>query len=178
MIHVLFLVDTTPLIWYTERQKTVATSTYGSELVAARIGTEMVIEVEYKLKMLGMGLERTSLIIGDNMSVILNITHPSSMLKKKHIAVAYHRVKETIAFKVMYFCHLPSTANVVDILTKHLSSQIFHDLLKQYLYRKAKVHEKAQNITATLVGRIISVTMSEFEEVAAFQKHYALVPGE
>ena len=73
------------------------TSTYGSELVAARIGTETVIEVRYKLRMLGMGLEKTSLMVGDNMSVILNTTISSSMLKKKHNAVAYHRVRESIA---------------------------------------------------------------------------------
>ena len=56
----------------------------------------MVIEVRYKLRMLGMGLEGTSLMVGDNMSVISNTTIPSSMLKKKHNAVAYHRVRETI----------------------------------------------------------------------------------
>ena len=44
---VFLLANNTPLIWYTKRQKTVETSTYGSELVAARIGTEMVIEVRY-----------------------------------------------------------------------------------------------------------------------------------
>ena len=79
---ILLLVNNTPLIWYTKRQKTVETSTYGSELVAARLGTEMVIEVRYKLRMSGMGLEKTSLIVGDNMSVISNNTTPSSMLKK------------------------------------------------------------------------------------------------
>ena len=113
----------------------------------------MVIEVRYKLRMLGMGLERTSLMVGDNMSVILNTTIPSSMLKKKHNAVAYHRVRESIASKVMYFCHLPSTANITDVLTKPLSSEIFHGLLRQYLYRKPKVHKKTQNITVSLVRR-------------------------
>ena len=65
----LLLVNNTPLIWYTNRQNTVETSTYGSELLAARTGTEMVIEVRYKLRMLGMGLEKISLMLGDNMSV-------------------------------------------------------------------------------------------------------------
>ena len=41
-----------------KKQMTVDTSTYGSELVAARIGTEMVNEVRYKLGMLGISLEK------------------------------------------------------------------------------------------------------------------------
>ena len=56
---ILLLVNNTLLIWYTKRQKTVETSTYVSDFVAAKIETEMVIEVRYKLRILGMGLERT-----------------------------------------------------------------------------------------------------------------------
>ena len=103
---ILLLVNNTPLIWYTKRQKTVETSTYGSELVAARIAVEMVMEVRYKLRMLGIPLERTSLMVGDNMSVILNTTIPSSMLKKKHNAISYHKVREAIAAKLVEFAHL------------------------------------------------------------------------
>ena len=58
----------------------VEASTYGSDLVAARIETEMVNGVRYKLRMLG--IKRTSLRVGDEMSVLLNTTILSSMLKK------------------------------------------------------------------------------------------------
>ena len=88
---ILLCVNNTPLIWYTKCQKTVESSTYGSELVSARVAVDMVVEVRYKLRMLGIPLEDTSLLIGDNMSVILNTTLPSSMLKKKHNAIAYRR---------------------------------------------------------------------------------------
>ena len=37
-------VNLTPSKWYSKRQNTVETSTYGSELVAARIAIEMIIE--------------------------------------------------------------------------------------------------------------------------------------
>ena len=43
---ILLLVNNTPLIWYTKRQRIAETSTYGSELVAARIAVEMIIEVK------------------------------------------------------------------------------------------------------------------------------------
>src|SRR5688500_10049992 len=133
---ILLCVNNTPLIWYTKRQKTVETSTYGSELVAARVAVELVIEVRYKLRMLGVPLEETSLLVGDNMSVVINTTLPSSMLKKKHNAIAYHRVREAIAAKIINFAHIGSQVNVADILTKPLTSEIFHRLLENYMFRK------------------------------------------
>jgi hypothetical protein len=42
--------------------------------------------------MLGIPVNETSLMLGNNMSVVLNTTLPSSMLKKKHNAIAYHRI--------------------------------------------------------------------------------------
>jgi hypothetical protein len=63
-----------------ERQKTVETSTYGSELVAARI-VDLIIEMRYKLRLLGVRLEANR-DAGDNMSVVLNTTIPSSSLKE------------------------------------------------------------------------------------------------
>jgi hypothetical protein len=35
-----------------------------------------------------------ALMLGDNMSVVLNTAVPSSVLKKKHNAISYHRVRE------------------------------------------------------------------------------------
>jgi hypothetical protein len=67
---ILLLVKNTPLTWISKRQKTVETSTYGSELFVAKIATDLIIEWRYKLRMLGVKLERTSLMVGDNMSIV------------------------------------------------------------------------------------------------------------
>ena len=42
---VLMLINNTPLQWVSKRQGTVETSTYGSELIAARTAIDMIIEV-------------------------------------------------------------------------------------------------------------------------------------
>ena len=60
------------------------------------------------------------------------------MLKKKHNAIAYHRVREAIASKIVNFAHVPSTSNIADVLTKPLNSEIFHNLMKVYMFRKPK----------------------------------------
>jgi hypothetical protein len=54
----------------------------------------------------------------ENMSVVFNTSVPSSVLKKAHNVIAYHRVREAIVAKVMRFAYIKSEENVSDILTK------------------------------------------------------------
>jgi hypothetical protein len=58
------------------------------------------------LRSLGVALDGPALMLGDNMSVVLITTFPSSVLKKKHNAIAYHRVKMTIAGRIMRFAYI------------------------------------------------------------------------
>jgi hypothetical protein len=69
--------------------------------VASRIATEFILEIRYMLRSLGVALDGLSLMLGDNISVFLNTTVPSSVLKKKHNAIAYHRVREAIAERII-----------------------------------------------------------------------------
>jgi hypothetical protein len=131
-----------PLTWLSKRQKTVKTSTYGSELVAACIATDLIIEWRYKLRMLGVVVEESSMLVGDNMSVVLNTTLPSSVLKKKHQACNYHRVREAIAGRICNFCHIDTQLNVADICTKPLHGPLFASLAKEYLFRRPVEYPK------------------------------------
>lgn len=132
---ILMFMNNTPVKWISKRQKTVETSTYGSELVAAKQATEMVMEYRYILRMMGVPLDGPALMLGDNNSVVLNCSMPSSVLKKKHNACSYHRVREAIAAGILKFTHIPSESNYADILTKALSSATFHQLVKPLLFR-------------------------------------------
>jgi hypothetical protein len=71
-------------------QKTVETSTYGFELVASRNTTELILEVRFMLRSLCAALDRPTLVLGDNMLVVLSNSDPSSVMKKKNNAIAYH----------------------------------------------------------------------------------------
>jgi hypothetical protein len=87
---ILVILNNTPFIWISKLQKIVETSTYGSELVASRVATELILEIRCILRSLGVALDGPALILGDNMSVVLNTTVPSSVFTKKHNAIAYH----------------------------------------------------------------------------------------
>jgi hypothetical protein len=41
---ILVMLNNTPIRWISKRQKTVETSTYGSELVASRVSTELILK--------------------------------------------------------------------------------------------------------------------------------------
>jgi hypothetical protein len=116
--EIFVMINNTPIRWISKHQKTAETSTYGSELVATRSATELILEIRYMLWSLVVALDGPALILGDNMSLVLNTTDPSSVLKKKHSAIAYHRVREAIAARIMRFAYIKSEENVSDVLTK------------------------------------------------------------
>jgi len=132
---VLLFLNNTPVKWISQRQKTVETSTYGSKLVAAKTATELILEYRHTLRMMGSEPDGPALMLGDNNSVVLNCTMPNSVLKKKHAACSYHRVREAIAAGIMKFSHVPSDLNYADMLTKPVSGPAYRQLVQPLLFR-------------------------------------------
>ena len=89
---VLLFVCCAPIIWYSKRQNTVETSTFGSEFIAAKMVTEMIQALQYKLCMMGIPIDGPTNMFCDNKAVVRNSTMPESTLKKKHVANCYHCV--------------------------------------------------------------------------------------
>ena len=77
-------------------------------------------------------------MVGENMSVVLNTTIPSSTLKKKHLGCAYHHVREAVAGEFILYGHIKSEFNLADIGTKPLGFIILHRLIDPYLFRYPK----------------------------------------
>jgi hypothetical protein len=67
---ILHLVNKTPIDWYSKRQATVETVTYGSEFVAARVCVEQIIDLCTTLRYLGVPVRDKSYMFGDNKSVV------------------------------------------------------------------------------------------------------------
>ena len=109
-------------------------STYGSKLVAGKQAIKLLLEYSYMLRMMGTRLEKSALLLGDNNSVVLKTKMPSSVLKKKHCAVSYHKIRETIAAGIVMFSHISSEHNYADILTKPLGPNKFTELVKSLLF--------------------------------------------
>ena len=95
--------------------------------------------------MIGVPLDGPAMLLGDNMSVVLNTTVPSSVLKKKHCAIGYHCVREAIAAKILRFAHIPSETNIADVLTKPLVGEKFYRIVKPLFFRVPKTVVKGQH---------------------------------
>ena len=85
--------------------------------------------INYKLRMLGVPIDGPAMLLGDNMSVVLNCSLPSSTLKKKNCAISLHMVREAAAAGIMQLAHVPGTENVSDILTKAQVPQVHYRLM-------------------------------------------------
>ena len=73
------------------------------------------------------------MVFGDNKSVIISGSIPSSGLKKKHNAIAYHRVREAVAAGIIQLVHVPGVENIADVLTKPLAPYVHRRLVGEFL---------------------------------------------
>ena len=100
---ILHLINGTPFDWYTKKQSTVETATYGSEFTATRIAIDQVIECRTMLRYLGVPMIGKTYMFGDNKSVVDSSSYHQSKLHKRHTALSFHRVREAIAAKIVLF---------------------------------------------------------------------------
>jgi hypothetical protein len=112
--------NTAPISWYSKKQSTVESSTFGSEFVALRISAEQIISLRYKLRMFGIPIDGPANVFCDNESVFKNASLAESRLKKKHNSVCFHRVRECVASAILMPFKVGTDFNLADILTKSL----------------------------------------------------------
>ena len=88
--------NTTPIDWFSKKQGTVKTATYGTKFVAGRTCVEQIIDLCLTLQYLGVRIMSRSYMFGDNKSVVDSTMKPQSKLHKWHTALSFHRVRESI----------------------------------------------------------------------------------
>jgi hypothetical protein len=116
---VLPLINGTQFDWYSKKQSTVETATYGSESVAARTDIEQIIA---------------------NRGTI-----PQSTLNKRHVALSFHRVRESIAAGIVNFHFVNTKYNPANILSKHWSYSTVSHHLHKLLFRSDCANEETND---------------------------------
>ena len=115
---VILFVNRAPIVWFSKRQNTVESSTFGSEFVAMRQAIELIEGLRYKLRMMGVPLDGATSIYCDNDAVVKSTTAPESTLKKKHNAICYHRSREAQAAGHVRIAKISGEENLADVFTK------------------------------------------------------------
>jgi hypothetical protein len=85
-------VQNAPIIWFSKRQNAVESSSFGSEFVTLRIAKELLVALQYKLRMFGVPIEGPCNVFCDNSGVVKNTSILESRLMKKHNAINYHAI--------------------------------------------------------------------------------------
>lgn len=131
---ILIFLNRAPIMWFSKRQNTVESSTFGSEFIAMKQAVEMIEGLRYKLRMMGIEVDGSTSIFGDNESVVRSASRPESTLKKKHTSIAYHRVREAQAAKIVRVAFCLGETNLADILTKPLPGPRKKALIRHILW--------------------------------------------
>jgi hypothetical protein len=131
---ILIFVQNAPILFYSKRQNSVETSTFGSEFVALRIGEEMIEGLRYKLRMFGVPIDGPAKVLCDNEGVVKNASIPESALNKKANAINYNKVREAVAKGIILIAKEDGQTNLADILTKVIAGIKRKFLLSKILW--------------------------------------------
>ena len=150
----LHFVNKTPADWYSKKQATVETATYGSEFVTAETAAEQIMDIRQSLRYPGEPIGSKSFLSGINRSVVTSATLPHSTLTKHHIILAFHRVREAIAAKPMAFYWIHSAYNLSDMVSKHWDHPTVYPMILKLLITRGNItlipreatQEKEKNI--------------------------------
>ena len=130
---ILLFVNGALISWFSKKQNTVESATFGSELVAMRIARDQIVALRIKLKMFGVPLKGPTNVYCDNRGVVLNTSVPTSTLNKKHNSINYHVVREAAAAGILRVMKEDTETNMADALTKLLPHDRHSELLS-FLY--------------------------------------------
>eukprot|EP00957_Ditylum_brightwellii_P106566 8130435-Ditylum_brightwellii.AAC.1 len=124
----IIFVGKTPVMYQSKRHGAVETSTYGAEFMAMNTVVEEMMVLRYMLHCLGVKVSKPTRILGDNRSVIINSTVPSSLLKKNHVAISYHMAREATTARIINPLKTKEDWNFVDVLIKPVIQKTFASL--------------------------------------------------
>ena len=131
---ILLFCNRAPVMWYSKRQNTVETSTFGSEFIALKIAVELIEGLRYKLRMFGVPVEGPTNIFCDNEAVYTNVSVPESTLKKKQHSISYHRCREAVAAGTTRVAKEGTKTNLADLFTKLMSRPSREAILDRFTY--------------------------------------------
>jgi hypothetical protein len=83
--------------------------------------------------MMGVTLDGPTNVFCDNEAVVKNTTCPELQLKKKHVAICYHRVLEACASEMIRIFEEDGLTNLANLLTKNLPGPRLQELIGRIL---------------------------------------------
>ena len=152
---ILIFVQNAPIIWYSKKQNTVESSSFGSEFVAMRTARDMIVSLRHKLRAFGIPLKGPAHMFCDNQGVVNNTSMPQSTLTKRHNAINYHVIRESVAADIFKVTKVHSSDNLADVFTKVMGAQQRSELLSRIIYSSmfSKGDRFAENGDSSVISK-------------------------
>jgi hypothetical protein len=131
---ILIFINKAPITFYSKRQNSVETSTFGSEFTACKQAVELIKALRYKLRMFGVPIEGPANMYCDNEAVYKNVAIPTLILNKKMHGISYHYCREAVASGTCRIAKEDTITNLADLFTKVLPAAKREFLLDRFMY--------------------------------------------
>ena len=105
------------------------------------------MDIRQTLRYLGAPIGSKSFLYGDNRSVITSATLPHSTLTKCDNILAFHRVREAIAAKIMDLYWIQSAYKLSDMLSKHWDHPSVYPMILKLLITRGNITLIAKEAT-------------------------------
>ena len=124
-------------VWYSRKQRGVATSTTEAEYVALAEGGKTIVWTTRWLQGVRFRAlnEGPMTLLGDNKGAIGLTRNPEHHQRTKHIDVQYHYIRQLVEDEAVTIDYIPTAQMAADILTKPLNKKLFEqcrELLGMY----------------------------------------------
>ena len=125
----------TPMDWFSKKQSTSETATYGSKFLSCITCFEQAVHHQNYIRYLGALVHPISYAWGDNELMINSATNPDARIHKRHNILLFHFVRNIIAARYINLQHLKSKFNLSEVVSKHwLYQSVYKGLLKPVFY--------------------------------------------
>ena len=147
---IIIFVQNAPVLWYSKKQNTVESSSFGSEFVAMRTARDMIVGLRHKLRAFGIPLRGPANVFCDNQGVVKNTSLPQSTLSKRHNAINYHVVRESVAAGIMRVGKEDGNTNLADAFTKVLPLRkryaLFYHMMYSSMFKAEEREPRMDNL--------------------------------
>ncbi|KAK9069713.1 hypothetical protein SSX86_010107 [Deinandra increscens subsp. villosa] len=127
---VIFYFNGAPVTWVTQKQATVALSSFEAEFMAVTEGAKQAVWLRGLLNKITGWKEQTVPLRVDNMPAIALMKNPVFHGKSKHIHTRFHYIRECVDNEQVRVKHVSGEVQKTDILTKPLARVKFHEMRK------------------------------------------------
>jgi hypothetical protein len=136
----------TPILWKSQSQRTVSLSSTEAEYYATAEAAKEIKFVVQVLESLNLEVDKPIIVHIDNVGAIFVAENASATKHTRHIDARYHFVREYIIDGQIKIIFVMSKANMADMFTKNVTSEIYEEHIDNFLIHREVIKLTSANL--------------------------------